>query len=118
MKRTIVFLAVAAASMVAIAQPPLNSAPAQSPTSTPTVNGAPAAPMVKKESAQVPTTGFETPLKYFTKPLIRNKMERVDGMSSRPWVQIVGIHPGYSAFPRTEMHESTLYLFWVGNDLR
>jgi hypothetical protein len=37
-------------------------------------------------------------------------------MSSCPWGQIVGIHPGYSEFPRTEMHESTLYVFWVRND--
>ncbi|HEX3626523.1 MAG TPA: hypothetical protein VH280_13995 [Verrucomicrobiae bacterium] len=116
MKRTIVILAVAAASMVAFAQPPPNNpAPARTPAATP---AAPTQkpPVAKKESAQVPKSGFSTPLKYFTKPLIKRKVESVDGMSSRPWVQIVGIRPGYSAFPPPEMHESTLYLFWVGRD--
>lgn len=72
--------------------------------------------MVKKESAQIPTSGVSTPLKYFTKPLVKQKVENVDGMSSRPWVQIVGMRPGYSAFPPPELHESSLYLFWIGRD--
>lgn len=114
MKRTIVILAVAAASMVAFAQPPQNRAPTSSPA--PASVSPPAAPLVKKETAQIPATGVSTPFKYLGKPLVKHKVERVDGMSSRPWAQIVGMHPGYSAFPRTEMHESTLYLFWLGRD--
>jgi hypothetical protein len=114
MKRTIVILAVAAASMVAFAQPPPNPAPAPSPA--PASVSLPAAPMVKKESAEAPVSGVSTPFKNLTKPLVKNRVETVDGMSSRPWAQIVGIHPGYSAFPPPESHESTLYLFWVGHD--
>jgi hypothetical protein len=115
MKRTIVILAVAAASMVAFARPPQNRVPTSSPTPA-SVSPPAAMPLVKKESAQIPASGVSTPLKYLSKPLVKHNVESVDGMSSRPWVQIVGIHPGYSAFPRTEMHESTLYLFWVGRD--
>lgn len=76
------------------------------------------APMVKKVSAQVRTHVVSTPLKYLNKPLVKHKVWSVDGISSRPWIQIVGIHPGYSAFPRPEMHESTFYLFWIGHDPR
>jgi hypothetical protein len=72
--------------------------------------------MVKNESAQLSTSGFSTPLKYFTKPLVKQKIENVDGMSSRPWMQIVGMRPGYSEFPPPELHESSLYLIWVGRD--
>lgn len=114
MKRTIVMLAVAAASMVALAQPPPNPKPAPSPA--PASVSPPAAPLVKKENAQLPVSGVSTPLRNLAKPLVKNKVESVDGMSSRPWAQIVGIHPGYSAFPPPEMHESTLDLFWVGRD--
>lgn len=149
MKRTIVMLAVAAAStLFALAQPPssaskANSSPVPKTTttsrsgsgavqnrtrsnesSTPTgaagaVYLASTVPMVTRTtSAQIPATRVSTPLMYLTKPLVKRPIEHVGGMSSRPWAQIVGIHPGYSAFPRPEMHESSLYLFWVGHDPR
>ncbi|HEY1790452.1 MAG TPA: hypothetical protein VGJ73_20060 [Verrucomicrobiae bacterium] len=114
MKRTIVILAVATASMVAFAQPPPNPAPLPSPASASV--SPPTAPLVKKEIAQVPAPGVSTPLKSLRKPLVKRKVWSVDGTSSRPWGQIVGIHPGYSAFPAPEMHESSFYLFWVGRD--
>ena len=114
-------LAVAAASMVAFAQPPPNnSTTAPSPRAKPAaVTPAPApVPMVKKESAELPTSGVSTPLKYLTKPLVKQKVESVDGLSSRPWGQIVGIRPGYSAFPPPEMRDPTMYVLWVGRDPR
>lgn len=106
-------LAVAAASMFAIAQPPPNN---PAPTPAPAAITPAQAPMAKKETAQIPTSGVSTPLKYLTTPLVKPKVESVDGMSSRPWVQIVGIRPGYSAFPPPEMHQSSMYLLWVGRD--
>jgi hypothetical protein len=121
MKRTIVMLAVAAASMVAIAQPPPNSTSTPPPTPALTqpalasVSPQPA-PSLKKESVQIPKIVVFTPLSNLGKPLVKNKIKRVDGMSSRPWEQIVGIHPGYSSFPPPEMHEPTTYLFWIGRD--
>jgi hypothetical protein len=115
MKRTIVILAVAAASVVAFAQPPPNPAPAPSPAPVAAVTP-PSAPMVKKETAQIPASGISTPLTNLTKPIVRPKFETLEGMSSRPWAQIVGFHPGDSAFPPPERHESSMYLFWVGRD--
>lgn len=137
MKRTIVILAVAAASMVAIAQPPSNSnptprsapapasssAPAPAPaSSTPvpapalTAVSSQATPAVQKERAQIPKSVVLPPLSTVGQPVIKPKYERVDGMSSRPWEQIVGIHPGYTAFPAPEKHEPGIYLFWIGRD--
>ncbi|HEV2329395.1 MAG TPA: hypothetical protein VGY56_11480 [Verrucomicrobiae bacterium] len=113
-------LAVAAASMVAFAEPPSNnSTPAPSSKAKPAATPAPVpVPMVKKESADLPTSGVSTPLKYLTEPLVKHKVESIDGMSSRPWIQIVGIRPGYSAFPPPEMHDPTMYVLWVGHDPR
>jgi hypothetical protein len=48
----------------------------------------------------------------------RVKIERVGNMSSRPWTQIVGWHPGTSGFPDAETHESKLYLVSVGSGPR
>ena len=109
-------LAVAAASMVAKAQPPPNPTHAPSPKPLSAAVSSQAVPMVKKESAQITTSVVVTPLTTIGKPVIKPKYERVDGMSSRPWAQIVGIHPGYSAFPPPEMHEPRMYLFWIGRD--
>jgi hypothetical protein len=95
--------AIIAASMVAFAQPPA------------TPKTAPVKP-VKQEKVQIITllTPFQT-LKV-SQPVSQNKIQRVEGMSSRPWTQIVGWKPGYPAFPSPEMHESTLCLFSVGNE--
>jgi len=72
--------------------------------------------MIKKETAQAPKTLVMTPLTEIGKPVVRQKVWSVDGMSSRPWGQIVGIRPGYSAFPPPEMHQPVGYLFWIGRD--
>ena len=41
------------------------------------------------------------------------QIERVGNMSSRPWAEIVGWHPGVSQFPDAENHESQLVLVSV-----
>jgi hypothetical protein len=41
----------------------------------------------------------------------QTQIERVGNMSSRPWAEIVGWHPGMSQFPDAENHESQLTLF-------
>ncbi|MGH7978498.1 MAG: hypothetical protein ACREE6_03930, partial [Limisphaerales bacterium] len=74
--------------------------------------------LVKKESARTPVRVFSTPLKYLAKPRANQKVWSVGGMSSLPWMRITGIHPGYPIMPRPELHESTLYLFWVGGSPR
>ena len=38
------------------------------------------------------------------------QIERAGKMSSRPWTEIVGWHPGISQFPDAENHESQLTL--------
>lgn len=107
MKRLTIILLVAAASMTAFGQPPQAT---QKPT-TPVP--------AKKEKSQL-STQFNTP---FTVPastltLRTQKVERVGGMSSRPWAQIVGWRPGYSAFPRPELRDPSIPIFWIGRDPR
>ena len=109
MKRMFITLVVGAAAMGVLAQPP-NPAPA--PAAVPP----PAAPLVKKEKTQIPTppTVF-MPLTIF-KPAGQKQIERVDGMSSRPWTQIVGWHPGESEFTRPELLDPSMPVIWVGHE--
>ncbi|HUA66346.1 MAG TPA: hypothetical protein VME24_10890 [Alphaproteobacteria bacterium] len=123
MKRTIVMLAVATASMVVFAQPPQNaqpagnSTPAQKSAATPAAITQPSVPLVKKESAQAPPQHIvSTPLMSLTRPVVPHKVWSVDGMSSRPWMQTVGMRPGFPVLPPPEEHQSSLYLFWIGRD--
>jgi hypothetical protein len=116
-------LAVAAASMVAFAQPPQNlgSAPTPVPVSPTPVPVTPTSvPLAKKESVQIPASAsvVRAPLLFLAKPLVKHKVWSVDGMSSRPWGQIVGIHPGYSAFPAPELRDPEMDVIWVGRDPR
>src|SRR5882724_5967721 len=46
----------------------------------------------------------------------KNKIERYGNMSSQPWTQTVGWHPGASEFPDTDMHESKLNVIWTGHE--
>ena len=39
------------------------------------------------------------------------RIERAGNLSSRPWVEIAGPHPGVSQFPDAEHHRSKLVLF-------
>jgi hypothetical protein len=64
---------------------------------------------VKKEQAQIITV-FTAPV-----PMTPKKVESVDGMSSRPWGQIVGIRPGYSVFPSPETADPSMYLITFGS---
>ena len=91
-------MAMLLACMVAYAQPK----PAPIPLTLTTT--------VKTTPAKV-TTPFTTP-----KPLKQIKVERVEGMSSRPWAQIVGWHPGASKLPDPEQHEGGLYLVSIGHE--
>jgi hypothetical protein len=43
----------------------------------------------------------------------RVEIQRVGNMSSRPWTEIVGWHPGMSQFPDAENHEAGLTLLSV-----
>jgi hypothetical protein len=43
----------------------------------------------------------------------REEIERVGGISSRPWTSVVGWSPGASAFPDAKTHEPTLKLISV-----
>jgi hypothetical protein len=43
----------------------------------------------------------------------KSQIDRVGNMSSRPWAEIVGWHPGVSQFPDAENHESQLTLLNV-----
>ena len=109
MKRMSIILLVAAASMAAFGQPPQGPPP-------------PAALVVpKKEAAQIP---IPVPIQIHTPltvppaaPTLKNqKVNRVDGMSSKPWAQIVGWQPGYSAFPRPELRDPSMPVFWIGHE--
>jgi hypothetical protein len=108
-----IILAVATASMVAFAKP---NVPASTPAPAPTAVPAPApAPVLsKKESAQavtpLTTTVFIPPL-----TLKNSKVEHTGGVSSRPWAQVVGWHPGYSAFPSPEQHDPSMPIISIGN---
>jgi hypothetical protein len=45
----------------------------------------------------------------------KSKIERYGGMSSRPWTQIVGWHPGEpAAFTDGKTHVAELPLLWIG----
>ena len=50
-----------------------------------------------------------------TKAGDKDKIERFGEMSSQPWTQTVGWHPGEpSAFMDAKIHEPKLQLFWIG----
>jgi hypothetical protein len=89
-------IAIAAFSMVASAQQHFSS----------TSNA-----IVQKQKFQV-----FTPFTFRHQPAAKNEIERVDGLDSRPWTQIVGWHPGASAFHTAETHESKLDIFWIGHE--
>jgi hypothetical protein len=46
----------------------------------------------------------------------KNKIERYGNMSSQPWTEIVGWHPGTTQFPDADTHESKLNLIWIGHE--
>lgn len=48
----------------------------------------------------------------------RQKIERVGGLSSRPWTSTVGWSPGASAFPDAKTHEPTLNLISVSRTVQ
>jgi hypothetical protein len=96
MKRSILVLAIAVASMAATAQPPQAPVPLTAAT--------------KKPNSHV-TTVFSAP-----QPVKKVKVEHVEGMSSRPWAQIAGWNPGQSQFPDPERHEASFYLISVGHE--
>jgi hypothetical protein len=111
MKRMFITLAIGAAAMGVLAQPPT---PAPAPAAIPS----PAPPIVKKVKTQIQTptsTTVFTPITVF-KPVVHKKIERVDGMSSRPWAQTVGWHPGESAFPRPELLDPSMPIVWTGHE--
>jgi hypothetical protein len=110
MKRMLVTLGIAATAIGVFAQPP------QNPTSAPTALTSASAPTLKKEKTQ-----FSTSLTVFMpftppKPVVPKKIEHVDGLSSRPWAERVGWNPGESAFPRPELRDPSLDVFWVGHE--
>jgi hypothetical protein len=135
MKRMTIILLVAAGSMAAFAQPP--PAAPQSTTQQPTTPQPgtpqpvtplpttqqptaqqPAAPVApKKENAQILDQVHTSLVFPPSGPVyVNQKVERVDGMSSKPWAQIVGWNPGYSAFPRPELRDHSMPVFWIGHE--
>lgn len=114
MKRMIIVLAVAAASVAAFGQPPK---PDSSPASYPKPKYASAfvaassstLPLVKKEQSRVQIT---TPLSIL-KPEVTRKIQHVGRLSSEPWAQMVGMRPGWSAFPRPEMENPSMPLITI-----
>lgn len=44
-----------------------------------------------------------------------NKVEHIEGLSTRAWTTTVGWHPGESAFPTAMTHESKLVLISFGH---
>jgi hypothetical protein len=79
-----------------------------------------AAPRPEDSSANMTAEGkiqVFTPLTASAQtPEDKNKIERYGNMSSQPWTQIVGWHPGTSQFPDAETHESKLTLIWIGHE--
>jgi hypothetical protein len=111
MKRTMIILAVATASMVAFAKPDV---PASTPAPAPAAVPAPAPVVNKKESAQA-VTPITTSVYIPPLTLKNSKVEHTGGVSSRPWAQVVGWHPGYSAFPSPEQHDPSMPIISIGN---
>jgi hypothetical protein len=100
MKTSVLMLTILAASMSAFAQPQKPTPPSQSQTAFLKVE------LVKQQKVQVSNKPIFVPFTV-AQPAPKQKVERVDGMSSRPWAQIVGSHPGWPAIPPPERHEQT-----------
>jgi hypothetical protein len=98
MKTTMLVLTILAASLTAFAEKPQPAPSLQ-------------AELVKQQKAQVSKPIF-VPLRL-TQPAPKQKIEHVDGMSSRPWMLRVGLHPGWPAIPRPERHEATWRILQV-----
>jgi hypothetical protein len=104
------FMLVFATATGVFAQPSTNSTPA--PVATPP----PAAPLVKQEKAQLPAPlAILKPL-TLSGTVVHKKFEHAEGMSSRPWAQVVGWHPGESAFPRPELRDPSMPVFCFGGE--
>ena len=82
----------------------------------------PTVALAQSENPYVANVTIEKKLHLFT-PLTpstitepKDKIERYGNMSSQPWAQIVGWHPGTSQFPDADTHESKLDLIWIGHE--
>lgn len=102
-------LAVLAATAAAFAEPPAGQPQAVVPS---TIT---AAATVKKPTTTVKKVEIYTSLsKKQSSSGVSPKIERIDGMSSQPWVKMAGPDPGYSAFPRPERRDPLMNVFWIG----
>ena len=74
-----------------------------------------AAPAPQNFVSQAAGTNFLALKLMSWQPATKEKIqiERAGKMSSRPWTEIVGWHPGISQFPDAENHESQLTLLSV-----
>ena len=68
---------------------------------------------VTRNSATLPVVRNSRLDELKSTPKQATAIERVGGMSSRPWTEIVGWHPGASQFPDAENHGPGLTLLSV-----
>jgi hypothetical protein len=72
--------------------------------------------LVKQEKAQIPVPHvIATPLRLSGTP-VHKKIEHAEGLSSRPWSQVVGWHPGQSAFPEPELRDPSMPVICFGDE--
>jgi hypothetical protein len=102
MKRSLLVLAIVAASIGALAQPPTELQQSTA-TTTKTVK------VQKAEKKEPVIPVLRAPI-----TMQSDKIERVDGMSSQPWYRMAGTHPGLSAFASGEHQDRPLNLIWIG----
>ena len=70
----------------------------------------------KATSASVPITVEKSKLHWLapvTTTKTKENLKPVEGLDPRAWTTVAGWHPGESAFPAAETHQSKLCLFWV-----
>jgi hypothetical protein len=101
-RKTFLAIAVAAFSITAFAQPPVN------PQSSVVIK--------QKQKFQKQKLQIHVPFTTMFHQTKTTKIERAGNMSSRSWTQTVGWHPGQSAFPSADTHESKLAVFWIGHE--
>jgi hypothetical protein len=113
MKRSIGMVAVMTAALTALAGPQTQP---QSQSQTNATQEA----VARQESATIQKPAERkveifTPFSKKSPSIQTDRIERVDGMSSQPWLRMVGPQPGWSAFTEPERRDAAAFdVIWIG----
>jgi hypothetical protein len=107
-----IVLAIMLGAAFEVAAAPTNAAPQPPPSPNPSVTHKAEENLPPPKPELLKPVTSEKGLHWFTASAAtkNNQIERLGNVSSRPWTEIVGWHPGTSQFQDAENHESQFVL--------